>query len=107
MVPNGAAKSKRPATVATLEKAVCRRWLSGAEIPEGARENPAAAQNRNRQALRSGKRICGASTPLGRRAHHCLAQPMSKACQGLGEPQSQGAGVLAPRINPPHAPKTL
>ena len=32
---------------------------------------------------------------------------LPKACQGLGEPQSQGAGILAPRINPPHAPKTL
>ena len=41
------------------------------------------------------------------RAHHRLAQPLPKACQGLGEPQSQGAGILAPRINPPHAPKTL
>src|SRR5207247_3737168 len=34
-----------------------------------------------------------ASTPLGRRTHLCLAQPLPKACQGLGEPQSQRAGV--------------
>ena len=45
--------------------------------------------------------------PLGCRAHHRLAQPLPKACQGLGKPQSQGASILAPRINPPHAPKTL
>ena len=32
---------------------------------------------------------------------------LPKACQGLGKPQSQGASILAPRINPPHAPKTL
>ena len=44
---------------------------------------------------------------LDRRAHDCVAQPLPKACQGLGEPQSQGARVLAPRFNPPHAPKTL
>ena len=40
-------------------------------------------------------------------AHHCLIQALSKSCQGLGEPQSQGACILAPRINPPHAAKTL
>ena len=53
------------------------------------------------------QRICDIATPLGCRAHNCLAQPLSKACQGLGKPQSQGAGILASRINPPHAPKTL
>jgi len=36
-----------------------------------------------------------------------LAQPLPKSRQGLGEPQPQGAGVPAPRLNPPHAPKTL
>ena len=41
------------------------------------------------------------------RRHHRLAQSLPKACQGLGKPQSQGASILAPRINPPHAPKTL
>src|SRR6476660_9533971 len=44
---------------------------------------------------------------MDRRAHHCMAQPMSKARQRLGEPQSQGARLLAPRLNPPHAAKTL
>ena len=47
------------------------------------------------------------STPLGRRAYHCLAQSLPQACQGLGEPQSQGAGILAPRLNSPHAAKTM
>jgi hypothetical protein len=51
--------------------------------------------------------IRGASTPLGRRTHLCLAQPLPKARQGLGEPQSQRAGVPAACLNPPHAPKTL
>jgi hypothetical protein len=41
------------------------------------------------------------------RAHHCLAQPMPTTCQRLGEPQSQGAHIPAPRIHPSHAPKTL
>jgi len=42
-----------------------------------------------------------------RRAHHCLAQSLPKARQGLGESQPKGARVLAPRLNPPHAQKTL
>src|SRR6516162_5291620 len=62
---------------------------------------------RKDEALRSNERIRGASTPLGRRTHLCLAQPLPKACQGLGEPQSQRAGVPAACLNPPHAAKTL
>jgi site-specific DNA recombinase len=45
-------------------------------------------------------------TSVGR-AHHCLAQSLSKACQGLGESQPKSARVLAPRLHPPHAQKTL
>ena len=111
--------------VSLLEKAFCRRWISGARIPQGLGENPAPPRSCNRQALRSGQRICRASTPLDRRADDCLlsvhysiklrlmeplvhfAQSLPKACQGLGEPQSQGAGFPAPRFYPPHAPKTL
>ena len=36
----------------------------------------------------------GASPPLGCRTHYRLAQPLPKACQGLGEPQSQRAGIF-------------
>jgi len=35
---------------------------------------------------------------LGRRAHHCVAQSLPKARQGLGESQPKGARVLAPRL---------
>jgi len=45
--------------------------------------------------------------PLGRRTDDCVAQPLPTARKGLGKPKSQGAGILASRINPPHAPKTL
>ena len=34
-------------------------------------------------------------------------QSLPKARQGLGESQPKGARVLAPRLNPPHAQKTL
>src|SRR5258708_25020762 len=44
---------------------------------------------------------------LDRRALHRMAQSLPTARQGLGEPQQKGARVLAPRINPPHAQKTL
>src|SRR5262249_6636070 len=90
-----------------LEKALCRWWLPGAGLSKGLSEDLASARNCNRQALRSDERIRGASTPLSRRTHLCLAQPLPKACQGLGESQSQRAGVPAPCLNPPHAPKTL
>src|SRR5258708_250164 len=36
-----------------------------------------------------------------------MAQSLPKACQGLGESQPKSARVLAPRLNPPHAQKTL
>src|SRR5258705_9415754 len=36
-----------------------------------------------------------------------MAQSLPKARQGLGESQPKGARVLAPRLNPPHAQKTL
>ena len=42
-----------------------------------------------------------------RRAHHCLAQPLPPLVQRLGVPQPKGLGVLAPRLNPPHAQKTM
>jgi site-specific DNA recombinase len=45
-------------------------------------------------------------TSVGR-ALHRLAQSLPTARQGLGEPQPEGARVLAPRLNPPHAQKTL
>src|SRR4029077_7832679 len=93
--------------VSVLEKAVCRRRLSGTGIPEGLGENPPLSRNRNRQALRSRQRICSAFTPQDRPTERCAAQPLPTARKGLGKPKSQGAGVLASRINPPHAPKTL
>jgi transposase len=71
--------------VSLLDEPVRRRRLSGTAIPEGSGKNPALPRNRNRQTLRSCLRICGATQALDRRAHHCLAQPLPKACQGLGE----------------------
>src|SRR5712675_1913572 len=50
---------------------------------------------------------CGPAQTLDRRALHRMAQSLPTARQGLGEPQQKGARVLAPRINPPHAQKTL
>ena len=36
-----------------------------------------------------------------------VAQSLPKARQGLGESQPKSARVLAPRLNPPHAQKTM
>src|SRR5215475_13940865 len=85
---------------------VRRRRLSGTEIPQCAANDLAPPRNADRQAFRS-EAICGAAQALDRRAYPRLAQPLPKARQGLGEPQSQSARILAPRLNPPHAPKTL
>src|SRR5438128_1405257 len=73
---------------------------------QGEREASPTAATRDGQ---RGKRADsgGPAPPFGRRTHLCLAQPLPKACQGLGEPQSQRAGVPAACLNPPHAPKTL
>ena len=49
------------------------------------------------------KGICDFATTLDRRAHDRLAQSLPKTRQRLGEPKPQGARVLAPRLNPPHA----
>jgi hypothetical protein len=43
----------------------------------------------------------------GRRAQLCVAQSLSKARQGLGEPQSQGARIPASRFHSPYAKKAL
>ena len=57
--------------------------------------------------IRSDQRICDLAQTLDCRAHHCLAQSLPKASQGLGESQPKGSRVLAPRLNPPHAQKTM
>ena len=44
---------------------------------------------------------------MDRRTHDRLAEPLPEVGQGLGVPQPQGARLLAPRFNPPHAAKTL
>jgi hypothetical protein len=59
------------------------------------------------QIVKRSEAIYGAAQALDRRAYPRLAQPLPKARQRLGEPQSQSARILAPRLNPPHAPKTL
>src|ERR1700686_4819891 len=77
------------------------------EIQQGPRKNPAPPRNRNRQAIRSGQRICCDAQTLDRRAFHRMAQSLSKTRQGLGESQSQRPRILAPRLNSAHAQKTL
>jgi site-specific DNA recombinase len=42
-----------------------------------------------------------------RRAHICLAQPLSPLGQGLGMPQRQGACILEARLYPHHGQKAL
>jgi hypothetical protein len=61
----------------------------------------------SRQAPRRRGRLHDRAQALDRRTHHRLAQSLSAPCQGLGVPQPQGARVLAPRIDSPHAQKAM
>ncbi len=85
-----------------------RRWrLSGTAISRGAEESLALPRDRNRQAFRYSQRLRGLAEAVGRRTNFFLARSVSKIGQGLGEPQSEGARFLAPRLHPPHAQKAL
>ena len=48
----------------------------------------APSRDRDRQAIRSGHRLCRAAQALDRRTLHRLAQPLSPAGQRLGKPQT-------------------
>jgi len=53
------------------------------------------------------QRALRSSQAMDRRTHHRVAQPMPPLGRGMGVPQPKGLGVLAPRLNPPHAQKAL
>ena len=87
-----------------LQKLFADAGYQGPESPDGSGQgSPAHLTVEIRQTFRSHERICSLAKTLDRRTHACLAQSLSQARQGLGEPQSQSAGVLAPRLNPAHA----
>src|SRR5260370_18100043 len=88
-------------------EALRRRRLSGADLSVRRSQNPPANRRGDRQALRYRKGLCGLAQAMDRRTHHRLAQPLPPLGQGLGVPQPKGLGVLAPRLNPPHADKAL
>src|SRR5258708_23371876 len=70
-------------------------------------EQALADRGTDHQTPASGQRICSPAQTLDRGAHHRVAQPLSKARQGLGKPQSQAPRILASRLNSPHAAKAL
>lgn len=61
----------------------------------------------DRQAFRSRKRICRPSEAVGRRTNVRMARAVQASRQRLGESQSQGARISAPRFNQAHAEKTM
>src|SRR5271166_2543348 len=89
--------------VSLSQDAVRRRRISRAPIRQGTGKGSSASGRRNRQAIRRRNRLQDRTQTLDRRTHHRLAQPLPTPRQGLGEPQSQGARILAPRFNSPHA----
>src|SRR5262245_45062032 len=62
----------------------CRWWLPGAGLSKGLGEDLAFSSKLKSSSAPIGRKDSW-STPLGRRTHLCLAQPLPKACQGLGE----------------------
>ena len=66
-----------------------------------------ARVNVDRQAFRSRKRICRPPEAVGRRTNLRMARAVQASRQRLGESQSQGARISAPRFNQAHAEKTM
>jgi hypothetical protein len=77
------------------------RFVAGYDHSSLHRRKPGTNQSRHH--LPAEQRICASAQALDCRAHHCVAQPLSKACEGLGEPQSQRPRLFAPCLNSPHA----
>ena len=70
-------------------------------------KNNGAGECGDRQAFRPRKRICRPPEAVGRRTNVRMARPVQASRQRLGESQSQGARISAPRFNQTHAEKTM
>lgn len=63
--------------------------------------------DRDCEALRSGQRLRGSATKMGRRTHARMARQMPAARQGLGKSEPEGAHIPAPRIHQVHVEKAM
>src|SRR4029077_2340329 len=70
-------------------------------------KNNGAGERGDRQAFRSRKRICRPPEAVGRRTNVRMARAVQASRQRLGESQSKGARISAPRFNQNHAEKTM
>src|SRR6476469_6416681 len=70
-------------------------------------KNNGASECGDCQAFRSRKRICRPPEAVGRRTNVRMARAVQASRQRLGESQSQGARISAPRFNQAHAEKTM
>jgi transposase len=68
---------------------------------------PVPGRSPDRQTIRPPKRLRRAAEAMGRGTHPGLAQQMPQTGKGLGEPQPEGARLLAPRLNQTHGQKAL
>ena len=85
-----------------------RRWrLSRPAVSPRRCKGNVTGECGDRQALRSRKRICCPSEAVGRRTNVRMAWSVQASRQRLGESQSQGARISAPRFNPAHAEKAM
>src|SRR4051812_42018834 len=83
-------RAVRPVSIPS--EAVCRRWLSGTQIPAGAEARPRSDQRGNREAVRPGQ-IHRAAQALDRRTVDWLAQPVPPPGQRLGMSQPERSGI--------------
>ena len=79
----------------------------GPEFQRAMKRILGARRPRDRQAIGPRQRLRRSAQALDRRTHPRLAWPLPQTRQGLGMPQSQGAGLPPPRLHPPHAAKAM
>src|SRR5438094_8242937 len=102
---NGFSARSQPALAAILLSAKAKARFSASRSPQGPDFQKALAKilpQLETEIVKRSNRTKGFVVLPRRWVVECTF-----ACQGLGEPQSQRAGVPAACLNPPHAPKTL
>src|SRR5208282_6135023 len=95
----------RPVSVPA--QALCRRRLPGAGVPQVRQSRAVTSAGGDRQALGSSHGLRRLAQTLGGGKNAGLAEPLPPPGQGLGEPQSQGTGISADGVHPPHGQEAM
>jgi len=108
-VTSGAlSREPRPCSLSPVMAIVlCRRRLPRARIPQVCQSCAVTGEGGDRQALGPGEGVRRLAQTLGGGANARVAEPLPSARQGLGKPQSQGAGISADGIHSPHGQEAM